>query len=111
MGESNTIEVLVLEDHERLKQVTVHNRTFIGGPGGFAMELIKCAWAIGLPDGDSSNGATKVKLMTPAELVARSVEVATITWSKFRELGWLVEAPPVADLRRRDSGQAGFRSE
>jgi hypothetical protein len=64
----------------------------------FAMELMRhLAICAGAPDGEDSSGRQKGRLMTPAEVVARAVEIADTAWLQFKEKNWILRVPALPD--------------
>jgi len=53
--------------------------------------LEKHAMVAAAPDGEDSSGRQRLRLSTPAELVARCAELVELSYSTAREKGWLVE--------------------
>lgn len=57
----------------------------------FAMDMMKhLAVATGYPDGESSDGRSKLRLMTPEEIVDRCVEITERSFAAFDKKGWLL---------------------
>lgn len=59
-----------------------------------AIELIGRFGAVAaVPDGESSDGRTKLRLQTPAELVERCCAIADLAIKEFRKRDWVLALP------------------
>jgi len=65
----------------------------------FAMACIE-RWAMVAAelDGEDSAGRSRLRRMTPNELVDHACEVSAIAFAKFANRGWLLDQPPFADI-------------
>lgn len=53
----------------------------------------KWGMVAGIPDGEDSAGRSKLRLLTPQEVVDRATETADIVVDAFRTLGWVAASP------------------
>jgi hypothetical protein len=53
----------------------------------------KWGMVAGAPDGEDSAGRSKLRLLTPKELVERAVETAKATFEAIESEGWVLEIP------------------
>jgi len=103
-----SIEVAVLPEGERTKQVAIHHLVVAGHVAAFAMDLAKVgSFSPSIADGDDTNGGVKYRLMTPDELVTRSMEIASLIFERCDNLGWTQPVPSLETLRD-SGGRAGF---
>jgi hypothetical protein len=83
----------------------------------FAMALIeRWGMVMGMPDGEDSAGRTRLKLMTPSQLVDRAFQVASEAYIVARQRGLMVELPDLnqinaendarIELKRREKAEA-----
>ena len=97
------IESRLFTANERLKPFTVHNRFHTGATSQFAMEIMKLT-SVAAPEIDGVQ-----VLLTPEQVVARSVDIAERAFTKFAELGWVIETPEFDEMIE-SSSPAGFGS-
>jgi hypothetical protein len=103
------VETAIVKPNDRINQVLIHQRVACSFIATFAMDLIKAgSFLPTVPDGDDSAGNRVYTVMSPADLVARSVVIAELTFGAFAEKSWVVESPSVDKLRDDSQETAGF---
>lgn len=72
----------------------VHQTFAIQGPGRLALQLIE-QWGLvaGEIDGEDSAGRSRIRRLTPAELVKDACATADAAWNELESRGWLLEIP------------------
>ena len=104
------LEVVAIDLNTKYKSVVQHSRVNLSNEAHFAMDLIKLgAMMATQPDGEDAAGHQKMRLLTPEELVNRSIEIAGIAFETFEKMKWAVETPPWSDLVEDGEANAGFR--
>lgn len=67
----------------------------------FAMVLIeKWGMVAAIDDGEDSAGRAKIRLATPAEVVDRAAEVASLAMTEFEARGWISHLPTIEAMQR-----------
>lgn len=103
-------EVRIHNQSDRFRLVTTNNRIMAGNVASFAMDLIKVSQAVATtPDGETSTGHPKFRMLTPKESVDRAIEIAEIAYDCFMERGWAATSPSLDELRD-ESSTLGFRT-
>lgn len=76
-----------------------HSRKNIGPEAAFAMHCIE-RWAMvaAEQDGEDSAGRTRLRRMTPDEIVSHACDCADKAFAAFQERGWLVDVPDTQSL-------------
>lgn len=72
----------------------IYRKLHPGLKATLAMELLT-RWAIvaGHPDGESTDGRQRLRLLTPKELVDRATETADLAIDEMIEREWFLELP------------------
>lgn len=89
-----TAKVLTNEQEFRSPKIRIHHsHTFT--PVAELAERLCVHWGMvaGAPDGESSDGSPKLRLLTPDEVVQRAFETSEKFFSNASERGHLVELP------------------
>jgi hypothetical protein len=105
---ANTVECIVLDDGEKLKQYTLISRSGTSWQGQLFLESIKAmngAWPTSQVD---PNGNHVLRLPSIDEVVSRAVEIVENVVSTMEKHGWSVETPTAADLIDHGGGRPGF---
>jgi len=105
---AQTVECIVLDDGEKLKQYTLLSRSGTSWQGQLFLESIKStngAWPIGKTD---TNGGQVLRMPSVDEILARAADVVEKTVVIMRERGWSVETPTADDLVDHGGGRPGF---
>lgn len=75
-------------------EVVVVNTQALFIQAHIATDLMKhLAIVAGVPDGESSDGQQKFRLMTPDEVVERATGIAEKAWQEYEKRGWLLALP------------------
>jgi hypothetical protein len=105
---ANTVECIVLDDGEKLKQYTLISRSGTSWQGQLFLESIKATngmWATGETD---RRGSQIVRMPSVDEVLTRAADVVEKTVVIMREHGWSVETPTAEDLLDQGGGRPGF---
>ena len=105
---ANTVECIVLDDGEKLKQYTLISRSGTSWQGQLFLESIKATnggWATGETD---SNGGPVLRMPSVDEVLTRAADVVDKTIVIMRERGWSVETPTAEELFDSGGGRPGF---
>ncbi len=105
---ANTVECIVLEDGEKLKQYTLISRSGTSWQGQLFLESIKATngmWATGEND---IKGHPIVRMPSVDEVVLRAIDVVQKVVVVMRDRGWSVETPTADDLLEEGGGRTGF---
>lgn len=105
---ANTVECIVLDDGEKLKQYTLISRSGTSWQGQLFLESIKATngmWATG---GNDRRGSPIVRMPSVDEVLTRAADVVEKTVIIMRERGWSVETPTADDLVDHGGGRPGF---
>lgn len=105
MSEYKPIEMRAKRrDYKEADQV-IHKAEVLGPEAAFAMEL--CGrWALvaAMPDGEDTAGRQKLRLPTPEELTARTMEIAKSLFGAMRAEGWTLPVPlPLVDVKAQEA--------
>lgn len=92
------IEVISPTRNYTAPEIRITKRRVENEEAHFAMEMIQ-RWGpvMAMPDGEDSAGRARNRGATPEEVVERAVQTAALAYQKFEELGWIVEAPSIAE--------------
>lgn len=99
-------ESAVLERNEQLRQWVTHHRAVTNPIADFAKELLK-AHPVFILDAQDEWKA-RFRVFEPQEIVDRCVAMADIAFAAFEQKGWLIEVPPLEEMRA-PPGPTGFR--
>lgn len=104
VGSNGRVEMIAQHRFSNRKVELVHHaRLLFDDRAGMARELVgRWGMVAGADGGEDSTGRAKLRLMTPAEVVARAVETASIFADEIERLGWFVSLPSYADLDADD---------
>lgn len=109
MAEQTVLDVALIASNEKFKQVMHHDRAAISKQGMFVLDLVKVGtFSASIPDGYDKRGNQTYRLMTPDELVKRSMETAEKTFAALETTGWVKIGPSFDEMKEDDGGQAGF---
>jgi len=77
--------------------ITVNRRVNLHSEAELAKDLIRC-WAHNMvPDGETSAGQLKLRLLSPAEVAKRASETAAQAFEEFEKRGWIAIGPSMTD--------------
>ena len=107
----SSLEVRVVRPDEVKKTTLTHERLKLDFAGDLAVRLLQTFACVGIPDGETSSGESKMRPQNPAELVNRAVYTTELMLAALHEQEWIVEMPDVDAILKDDSTVAGFRSE
>lgn len=93
-----TMEAKVHGAYAQPFNVFIHDNETINAEARLAVQFIE-RWAMvaGIPDGEDSAGRAKCRLMEPNEIVSRACETAEVLMQAFRERGWTILLPTMAE--------------
>ncbi len=98
MKTEDAIEFVCKNDFDELK-IEALNRECPGYEASMAIELISRWGMIAAEvDGEDSSGRSKIRRMTPGELVEHATATAGQAIAKFRELGWIKVRPSYKEI-------------
>jgi hypothetical protein len=86
----------------------IHEREKFCQEAEFASHLIRAWGILAVDDGETSVGHQKHKPIPVDDLVERVVSTTQLAFQRYRELGWIMDMPPIADLLKPQGGKTGF---
>lgn len=89
-----TAKTITHEQEFRSPKIRIHHSHALAPVAEFAERLCQ-HWGMvaGIPNGESSDGSAKLRLMTPEEVTQRAFDTAEMFFSMAAERGHLVELP------------------
>jgi hypothetical protein len=108
MKKTPLLEIVVLGKNDRYKQVVSHHRLTKSEQASFALDLMRSGMMAGIHDGKDAKGEDVFKLLTPAQLVERAVQISELAYATFATKKWTFELPPFDELKETDE-QVGFK--
>ena len=97
-------DIQIVSSGEQMKNVMMtHERVFLTFQAKYAADMIKTTLMSGAPDGETSAGHQRHKLLTPDEAVERAVAATEKLFEAFESKGWVLEVPGLDDLRNADT--------
>lgn len=80
-------------------KIAQHPRVAIGPEANFALACIE-RWAMVAAelDGEDSAGRAKLRRMSPDEVVAHACDCAAKAFAAFKDRGWVIDVPSMAEL-------------
>ncbi len=102
--QNRIIEVAVISATIKCKQVVAHQRIQHSHISLFASELMKVgSFVPAIPAGEDKRGNTRYRLMTPNEIVERSIKISEQAFSAFDKMGWTADVPAFGGLIENDN--------
>lgn len=86
---------------EQSPHIKFHNTEVLTPQAEFVRELIT-RWGMvqAIDDGEDSSGRHKLKLMPPADVVNRAIEVSNIMYKALAESNLLIQLPSMAEMQK-----------
>lgn len=105
---SNTVQYVILEEHEHLKTSHLLSRSGTGWQGQLFLETIKSlsgAW----PTGENDPDGHQIFCIPPVDdVIARASTIVDRVVEEMTLKGWMVKMPDVEDLLDDSQGLLGF---
>lgn len=106
-----TVEVRLLSEGDRQKQILVHNRIAFSHYGAQLLELVKVQAVAFVSDGETSTGYAKNRPLTPDEIVTRATAIVDQSFAVIESRGWMVITPELDSIVEERGAMAGFTGE
>ena len=106
-------EVLIVGLNDRRRnQILMHNRHAPNWQATLALELVRTCALTAIDDGETSTGQSKVRVLTPTEVVDRACAIADLFYVELERRNWLLDYPSYDDLEKTETveRQPGFKS-
>jgi hypothetical protein len=99
-----TTQFAITEEYGRnsAKKYFIHDTEIPNTEARIATNLMeKWGMVAGVEDGEDSSGRSKLRCMTPTEVVDRACAVASEAMAEFRKRGWIIAGPDVSELLKK----------
>lgn len=111
--EQPTVSVVLLEATDSYAQNFISQHIIAGHQGSFAIELAKgmaIAGAIVPIEGLAAGMGDKQQFrqLTPAEIVARSMDIAALLFDDLAARDWIIPGPSAEYMKREHASAPGF---
>ena len=88
------IEVNIDKSYKDDAEVSINDTDYLGVKARIVVELVS-RWGIvaAIPDGEDSAGRQRLRMMTPGELVDRSMDIADKMFGELELRDWMIQLP------------------
>lgn len=97
---------LEYDDHKnRRTTIRVHDNELFQSEAKLASVLIE-KWGMvqAVENGEDSSGRARMRLATPEEVIVRACDTAELALKTFREKGWVLNTPSLAEFEKFRDG-------
>ena len=96
---------VVMDRFDKRAKCMAHQREQFEERARMAIDFV-CRWGAvaGFPNGEDSAGRQKLRLMTPAELVARACSCADLLVGEAEKRGWATLLPSLEEITAFEEG-------
>lgn len=86
---------------DREKSVTLYVTKALDREAEFALALVE-RWGLvaGVPEGEDSAGRAQLRLLTPAEVVARAFDCAKLAYAEAEKRGLVIDLPDLNEVNK-----------
>jgi|SRR5215207_1790089 len=102
---SGEVEIVSRDRYSNVRNETVLNSLVHANFRARMATALMEKWGLvaGVPDGEDTTGRSKLRLLSPKEIVERAVETADMAVSTFERLGWLDRLPSISEMEEEEN--------
>ena len=106
-----SLQVSVLDEDTRLKQVAIHHRTAFSSQAQFAMDLVRIGFNLETLTSKDFSDKNKIHaFIAPEDLVSRAVRCTELLFQAMEDQGWVTDVPALEDVMIKDDDRkVGYR--